>query len=242
MVLSFGLSYLLIYDFGLPPLPLRDLSRQMLVVVGLQLCCLVWRDQCRGLLSYFSLPELREVGLALGFACCLLLGFGLIGHRGWPPRHIVLLDSILSLFLLSGFRLLLRLWRERFDTDHPEEGSAGSPVVRVGIIGAGTMGAQLARELNHERHLGRTVVAFFDDEVQKWQKRIHQVPVVGMPECLLEGWADQLDEVVLALPGADSQRLQELFRMLHRTHLKIYTARPRVDFCSRAGRARTAEI
>ena len=53
---------------------------------------------------------------------------------------------------------------------------------RVGIIGAGSSGAQLALEFDGNRRSGRKAVAFFDDDFRKWQKHIHDVPVVGMPD------------------------------------------------------------
>jgi FlaA1/EpsC-like NDP-sugar epimerase len=78
-------------------------------------------------------------------------------------------------------------------------------------------------ELAIQKKLGRTVVAFFDDDFQKWNKRVHEVPVVGMPECLIEGWTQKLDEVVIAMPGAPAQRLCEIDQLLRRTSLKFYS-------------------
>ncbi|HMJ64215.1 MAG TPA: hypothetical protein VK615_02600, partial [Candidatus Binatia bacterium] len=119
----------------------------------------------------------------------------------------------------SGFRVLLRFLREKSG----EEQALDGPPTRVGIIGAGSTGAKLALELAATKKFGRTVVAFFDDDFQKWQKRIHEVPVVGMPECLLEGWTEKLDEVVIAMPNAPADRLREIDQLLRRVSLKFYT-------------------
>src|SRR6266446_3527741 len=58
---SFSLSCGLIYDFA--PLPLSTLQfwRELGMTLALQLVCLTLRKQWRGLLSYFSLRELRRV-------------------------------------------------------------------------------------------------------------------------------------------------------------------------------------
>jgi FlaA1/EpsC-like NDP-sugar epimerase len=121
---------------------------------------------------------------------------------------------------LNGFRILFRLWRERTEG---EQSSLEVPQRRVAIIGAGKVGAQLARYLNRQKALGRTAVAFFDDDFSKWQKRIHAIPVVGMPECLVEGWSEKLDEVAIALPGPSPERLEELYQLFQKTNLKVYT-------------------
>jgi FlaA1/EpsC-like NDP-sugar epimerase len=59
------------------------------------------------------------------------------------------------------------------------------------------------------------VVAFFGDDPHSWHKRPHDIPVVGMPECLLNAeWQLQIDEVIVALPEEDPERLQEIREML----------------------------
>jgi FlaA1/EpsC-like NDP-sugar epimerase len=179
----------------------------------------MWRKQCTGLLSYFSFPELKQVATAVGLATVALLVFWSIGGGGSPPRNVILVNSLVSLALLSGFRAVLRLSRER---SGEQEALIESPA-RVGIIGAGSIGSKLALELRTQKKLGRRVVAFFDDDFQKWQKRVHEVPVVGMPECLIEGWAEKLDEVVIAMPGAPADRVREINELLRRTSLKFYS-------------------
>lgn len=222
---SFWLSYELIYDFAPPPVPARQFWRELLAVLALQLGCLAWRHQCRGLLSYFSFPELRQIGAALGLATVGLLVWW--AAAGIPPRNVILINFLLSVSSLSGFRVLLRLGRER---SAGEEDAPADPPARVGIIGAGSTGAQLARELMAQKKFGRIVVAFFDDDSQKWQKRIHEVPVVGMPECLLDGWTEKLDEVVIAMPGASADRIRALDQLLQQTGLKFYTLSSPIKF------------
>ena len=198
-----------------------DLAETTLAVVAVQLGALIWRKQCKGLLSYFSLPELSQVATALGLACLLLLGLWVVTNRAWPPRNLILVDSLLSLCAISGFRLLLRFWRE---SSSSEESESENPPVRVGIIGAGAVGSRVVRELLGGKQLGRTVVAFFDDDCQKWHRCIHEIPVIGMPECLLDGWAEKLDEVVIALPDAPPDRVREIRHLLQQVGLKAYTA------------------
>jgi lipopolysaccharide/colanic/teichoic acid biosynthesis glycosyltransferase len=218
LAMSFCLTYGLIYDFAAPPMSALQFWRELTLVIALQLGCLTWHKQCRGLLSYFSFPELRQVGTALGLATGGLLSVWATGAGG-PPRNVILLDAILSFSLLSGFRGLLRRWRERSaGTDDAQD----NPPARVGIIGAGTTGAQFALELAGSKKHGRIPVAFFDDDPQKWQKHIHEVPVVGMPECLLDGWAAKLDEVVIAMPNASESRVLEINQLLGKTGLKFY--------------------
>jgi lipopolysaccharide/colanic/teichoic acid biosynthesis glycosyltransferase len=218
---AFWLSCQLIYDFALPPRLEHEFAGTMVAIVAVQLGSLIWRKQCKGLLSYFSLPELKQVATALGFACFLLLGLWALTKQAWPPRNLILVDSLLALCALSAVRICMRLWRENTSL---EEDALDTPPVRVGIVGAGKTGSQLACELMVRKDFGRTVVAFFDDDFQKWHRCVHEIPVVGMPECLLDGWAGKLDEVVIAMPNAPSHRIREIDHLLRKTGLKTYTA------------------
>jgi lipopolysaccharide/colanic/teichoic acid biosynthesis glycosyltransferase len=218
---SFWLSCQLVFDFAVPSRLNQDLAGTMCAVVAVQLGALIWRKQCKGLLSYFSVPELRQVVTALGIACLLLLGLRAIAKRPWPPQNLILVDSLLSLCAISGFRLLFRFWRESSSSEEP---TFENPPVRVGIIGASAAGSQLVRGMMGGKQLGRTVVAFFDDDCQKWHRRIHEIPVIGMPECLLDGWAGKLDEVVIALPETRPERIREIHRLLQQVGLRAYTA------------------
>jgi lipopolysaccharide/colanic/teichoic acid biosynthesis glycosyltransferase len=235
---SFWFSYALLGNFGWSDTAWRQFAGQLPLVVGLQLIFLLGRRQCHGLLCYFGLPELRQVTVGLFEATLLLLGFSFLAGYALPQRNLILIDLCLSLLLLNGFRLLLRLWRERAQVEQP---SPEMPQMRVGIIGAGSVGVQLARFLNTQKALGRIAVAFFDDDFSKWQKRIHEIPVVGMPECLLEGWSEKLDEVAIALPGASPERMAQLNELFQKTKLKVYTFQwplppwvPSVSVCTAA--------
>ena len=221
LALTFWLSCQLIYAFAVPPGLQQEFTETTLAVVAVQLGALIWRKQAKGLLSYFSLPELQQVVTALGFACLLLVGLCALSDRAWPPMNLILVDTLLSLCALSGIRLLFRFWRERSSS---EEADLDHLPTRVGIIGAGKTGSQLARELSGGGHFGREVVAFFDDDCQKWHRCLHEIPIVGMPECLLDGWARKLDEVIIALPDAPSERVCEICSMVRQAGMKAYLA------------------
>jgi lipopolysaccharide/colanic/teichoic acid biosynthesis glycosyltransferase len=217
---SLWFSYELLTNFGLSNAAWRQFAGQLPLVVGLQLICLLGRRQCHGLLCYFGLAEVWEVTVGLSQAALVLFVFSFVAPDALPQRNLILLNLCISLLFLNGFRIVFRLWRERTEG---EQSLVELPHRRVAIIGAGKVGAQLARYLNTHKALGRTAVAFFDDDFSKWQKRIHEIPVIGMPECLLEGWSEKLDEVAIALPGLSQERLEELNQLFQKTSLKVYT-------------------
>ena len=175
--------------------------------------------QFRSLLSYFSLPDARRVV----FACAATSLVALViwyatGGSHAPPRSIVILSFLLDTVGLINVRVLFRTLRER----QRGIGENGKAPRRIVIVGAGDVGANLAKEMKLRRDLCMTPVAFFDDDRAKWTKRIHGVTVVGRPELLAEGKI-KADEAVIAMPSASGKRIREVVQVFNEARLKVRT-------------------
>jgi len=223
LALSFWLAYELKSDFRATSQHYEQFKQFLPWMVLPQLIALVWRGQLRGLLSYFSVPEMRSTFVALGVA--LVVQFGLTYSIYSPlalPPGILILDFILSFLAVCGVRMSLRLLRER-SLREPSEVEV--PARRVALVGTGELATNLVLDFARSDKPARQVVAFFDDDPRTWQKRLHDIPVVGMPECLLNnGWAEHLDEVIVTLPPENAARIQEIGEMLKGSRLKVTIA------------------
>jgi lipopolysaccharide/colanic/teichoic acid biosynthesis glycosyltransferase len=223
LTFSFWLAYQLKSDFRITRQDYEEFARFLPLIVLPQLIFLVWRGQLRGLLSYFSIPEMRKTVLALAAALVFQAGlcYSLQG-RLVPPRTILLMDFVLSFSTLCGVRMGLRLFREQ--VSQARCASQGPPR-RVALIGTGELATNLVLDFARSENPVRRVVAFFDDDPHTWHKRPHDVPVVGMPECLLNReWFEQLDEVIVTLPEENSARIREIGQMLKDLPLKVTIA------------------
>ena len=220
LVSSFGAACLLRFDFQLSALNLRELSRFIPVMVVPQMILLVWLGQIRGLLSYFSALEIRQTAKALGAALAfqlVLCGFG--AGRWLPSVGIIVTHFLTSLLMLAAVRMGFRLIRER-----ASRGFSGmaTKVRRIAIVGTGELATNLALDLSRNKDGGKRVVAFFDDDPRSWHKRPHDIPVAGMPECILNReWAGNLDEVIVALPETEAQRARQIGELLKASPLSV---------------------
>jgi FlaA1/EpsC-like NDP-sugar epimerase len=212
-------------------------------VMGLKLILLWVFGQFRGILHYFRLRDAARLAAALFLATAILLALSLSGGEveGAPravPRGVILIDFNLSLLLLVGFRVLLRVGAERLK----EKGAAvpGS-VERVAIVGAGSAGAQLVSELVHRRGHGIRPVCFLDDDPAKHGLEIHGVPVVGSPD-QMSLFRDRLNltEVILALPSASIRRIREVTQICGQLGLRTLVVPSLRELAT--GRVRASDI
>ena len=215
---SFLISYELRSDFRATRPDLEEFRRYLPWIVLPQLMLLFWRGQLRGLISYFSIPEMRRTVTALAIAFVVQLGLCNFSQgRLAPTRSLLLIDFFLSFFALCGVRISFRFLRE-----HSSKSTNQGAPWRVAIIGTGELATNLALDFVGGKTASRRVVAFFDDNPRTWHKRPHDIPVVGMPECLLNAdWRLKIDEVIVALPEENRERLQEIRLMLKRLPVQV---------------------
>lgn len=219
------LSYFLRFDFEIPRDQIEKASGGVLWVVPFKLMVLLVFGQFAGLISYFSIPDLRRLLYAVSVSSVVLFGVRFFWVDWFSvPRGVILLDFILTLIGLTSLRLGFRLVRERFLAPQSRPTGRGR---NVGIIGAGDVGASLARELLSKRGLQMIPVAFFDDDSAKWRSRVHDILVVGAPEVLLDGKLD-LHEVIIAMPTAPAKRMGEIVKILQTARIKFETV-PSLD-------------
>lgn len=212
-------------------------------VVGLKLVLLWVFGQFRGILHYFRLRDAARLALAIFLSTGVLLGMSLLGGEveGAPraiPRGVILIDFNLSLLLLVGFRILLRVGAERLKE---RESVVPGSVERVAVVGAGSAGAQLVSELIHRRGHGIRPVCFLDDDPAKHGLEIHGVPVVGSPDQLAL-FRDRLNltEVILALPSASIRRIREVTQICGQVGLRTLVVPSLRELAT--GRVRASDI
>ena len=219
IVAAHWLAYLIRFEFH-PPVEMQTLFwRTLQWSLPLELLALFLFGQFRSLLSYFSLPDARRVVLACASTCVVSLGvwYATKGQHA-PPRSIVILGSLLDAIALGSVRLSFRTLRER----QKGVGKSDRPLRRIVIIGAGDVGANLAKEMKLRRDLRMYPIAFFDDDRAKWNTRVHGVPVVGRPELLTAG-KFRADEAVIAMPSASGRRIREVVQVFNEVRLRFET-------------------
>ncbi len=113
------------------------------------------------------------------------------------PRSVEVTDFVLTLLLIAGARLAVRLIVER-----PQRGSR-LPKHEVLVVGAGSGGQMVVRELQLNPNLGATAIGFVDDDPRKRGMRMLGLKVLGSTKEIAK-ILDETEpaEVVIAIPSA----------------------------------------
>ncbi len=177
---------------------------------------------------FASIDEVVQlaVGGVLTTAAVTVLFFGLrfapLGLcSSWPalcglPRSLPLIDGLLLIVMVAGTRLGVRAsaaWLSRLRT--------GRPARRVLIMGAGSAGAMIAREMRSNPQLGLEPVGFVDDDMHKHDVRIQSLMVLGgrdqIPALTREY---RVAEVIIAMPTAPGRVIREIVTLCDQAGVK----------------------
>lgn len=230
---NFKNLYLWFQPFYLPLLP---------IVVVIKMAVFGWQKLFRGSWRYVGMRDMLAVVKAtnvstFGFVVVFYLAenihlqkFGtsmfldqVISPDGkvvptqFPPSMFIL-DWGATIAAICGARLAVRLYHEEI---RPVS-SAGFR--RCLIVGAGDTGEALLRELLRMPVERYRVAGFLDDDVSKHGTQIHGVPVLGAIDRVGEACRnEQIDEILLAIPGAPQKRLRAIVEALQGLNVRFRT-------------------
>ncbi len=219
LIASLWLAFQLRFDFSVPNEYFFHAVWIFTGVIGFKLLLLLAFGQFGSLLSYFGFHDLGKLLAVCAIAAALALGVWVaVGVPMAPPRAVIVTDLLVSFLFLCGFRMSLRLIREGYF----DKNTSTDNEKLVAIIGAGDVGASLARDLLMRRGRGLRPVAFFDDDRTKWGTTIHGVIVQGAPESLPDYLhRHRIDQVIIAMPSAAGRRIRVIVGLLNQLKLRF---------------------
>jgi FlaA1/EpsC-like NDP-sugar epimerase len=220
LAVSLVLALLLRFDFHVDAEYWSRLRNTAVWLMPLKVASLFLFGQFRTLLTYFSLPDAKRLAGAMGVCAvlALIVWFASDG-AGVVPRGVIVSDMVISFLGLSALRTLLRIYRERLTAT--TGGSAAPRRRRTAILGAGSSGAALLRDIQGRQGLGLDVVCFIDDDRTKIGSSLHGRLVLG-PTRKLGALAAELElqKVVIAMPTARPVVIKNLVEMANTAGLE----------------------
>jgi FlaA1/EpsC-like NDP-sugar epimerase len=174
---------------------------------------------------YAGVDELVHLAVAMAIAVLIQsipykgLHYVTNGSLYMLVRSLPFLDGVLSFLFIGGFRFSARVW-ERFRQQRQSSPSGD----RVLVIGAGSAGVSLVREMQGNALLGLEPVAFVDDNVEKHGMNILGIPVVGDRYLIPEAVRSlNIDRIVIAIPSVPGEAVREIVQLAQATGIPTST-------------------
>lgn len=163
--------------------------------------------------EYASIGELLTIFKVVTLAVAVttitqLLIFEDINVRGlW-------ITWVLLLLFIGGSRFSWRVFRDNF-MNKPKN------IKRTLIIGAGSGGTMVARQLLHNQEIDLKPVAFIDDDPKKFKLDILGIPVVGNSSHIVKTVEKyKIDNIIIAIPSLSKREINRIFDECSKTKAK----------------------
>ena len=93
---------------------------------------------------------------------------------------------------------------------------------RIMVIGAGSAGQMLIRDIQRAGEVDGEVLCIIDDNQNKWGRTIDNIPVVGGRENILEMVEKySIDKIFLAIPSATAQQRRDILNICNETSCEL---------------------
>lgn len=168
--LKFGLRHGLSelpYNFILRAIPLFMIVK-LFIYFRMHMYQFTW--QYVGLNDLYNL--LKASTISSGFVFVLYLA-AYETVAPWLPKSVILMDYFITFILAGSLRISKRIFREIFQSSRASHGKSTL------IIGAGSVGEMILRDLRKSNYSEYNPVAFLDSDPKKWNMYIHSIPILG---------------------------------------------------------------
>lgn len=219
VIVSFGIALWLRFDCKVTSVEPQYLTIYTKTIIVYALFCLVvfWFLRLyKSIWRFASYSELLRVILATVVTGVIYTGSLLVFNLHMPVSYYVIgitVQFIATLGIRFFYRFVLLL---RGRTNNEEQKK------NVMIVGAGSAGQMLFRDIKHAKETNETVACFIDDNPNKWDRYIDDVPVFGSRGHILEAIDKfKIEKIYVAVPSANPQDKRDILRVCNETSCEL---------------------
>ena len=211
-IMKFGIREEVIsfpYGYILNAIPLFLIVKYS-VYFKLRLYQFTW--QYVGLNDLYNLLKANLISAAI---IVLIYYIGYLHVPSWLPKSVILAEFFISFILIGSLRISKRVFIEIFKPARIQKGK------KTLIIGAGSTGEMIMRDMRKNNFEDYLPVAFLDSDRKKWNTYLHDKPVLGDID-LLEETVRNLDIQVVLIADHDLSLMEvkELYTTARRLDLQ----------------------
>lgn len=218
--ISVYLAFLIRFDGSVPVHYLNIFLHSFILVTVIKITIYYLFGLYRSLWQYASISELMQIFIATIVGVLAVYGFGLLANMPYP-RSVYIIAWLLTFLLLGASRLGYRTLRKLKNAGIR---SGKETDKRVMIIGAGSAGSMVIKELKSHAELKSEPVVVIDDDRWKHRSSINGVPIVGDRTKILETAVKySIDEIIVAIPAAKKSEISDILKICKETKCSLKT-------------------
>lgn len=221
--LALLMAFLLRFDFQLTDQYWRTYKFLLPCALVVKIPIFWQQGLLRGWWRYVSMADAIQLAKANLFASTafIIFLFFFLDRLVGVPRSVLILDGFFCFAFMAGTRFLTRAARENYLPDFSGEHRAET---RTLIIGAGSAGQAIAREVRQNPTLKKWIVGFIDDDLQKQGLHIVGFKVLGTLDDLSALCRqEKIEEIIIAIPSASGREMRSIIERCENLQINFKT-------------------
>jgi len=168
---------------------------------------------------FASFAELTHtIGASVSLSAVHTLVITILFHP--MPISYYIIGAVIQFFLILFIRFAYRF--VRVESNRRTKRQHGASASRVMLIGAGSAGQMILRDIQHTPDLEESVVCIIDDNKNKWGCYLDGVPIVGGREdILLNVEKYGIEKIYLTMPGATAEQRRDILDICKETSCQL---------------------
>ena len=214
--LSYGLTLLVRFDFRYSSIPHKYLYAwlRFIPVYTIFVLIVFWYFRLyKSIWRFASFSELARIGVSSLITGVFHTVVIQLFFERMPMSYYIfgaMLQFLAVVIVRFSYRFLLLLRKKNVVEE------------RIMLIGAGTAGQMILRDLNRAPEINGKVVCIIDDNPNKWNRYIDGIPVVGGREEILANVASyKIDKIFLAIPSASAEQKRDILDICKETDCEL---------------------
>ena len=215
LIASYG-SLLLRFNGSVENCYLQHMNTMIIFIILIDLAIFVINKLYHSLWQFASIVELKNILISTFSASAVNIVLYELTQNSLP-RSCYIIYFLLLTMCVGGSRFSYRLLRF-----YSNRGKSKRDLERVMIIGAGLAGEKIYREISSAPQVYKEVICFIDDNIAKHQRSLHNVPIVGGRDKIIEASKEyKIEEILVAMPSVDEKDLADILNICKETKCKI---------------------
>ena len=201
--------------YSIPPMYLDAWKHFALIYTVICIVVFLLLKLYQSMWRFASIDELIRIGLSSVITGVLHAVLITVLFRRMPVSYYILgflLQFILVLGIRFSYRFLLII-RSKV---------RGPSIKHVMLIGAGSAGQMILRDIKRSSEIREKVYCVIDDNPNKWNRYLDGVPIVGGREDILYNAEKyNIDKIYVAIPSASAAERQDILNICKETGCEL---------------------
>ena len=212
-VFAIVLAYLFRFEFSLDSNYIQQVKTVIIWIVPLKIIVFFALGIYRGMWRYTSISDFWLLARASLLSTLLIMAILLYTNRFFGySRAVFIVDGLFTFLLVGGVRIIIRSYYAVYGSPKTIQ----SPLHKINlkkalIIGAGSAGEKILREIFENYQLQYRVMGFIDDDPEKQGRSIHGIRVLGNVEKIAKIIETKdIQEILIAMPSSSGDQIRHV--------------------------------